>query len=149
MDITGLGSITGLLGKVADKLWPDPVERARQQIRLLELEQAGVFKSIDSKLEEARLQTDTNKEEAKHGSLFVSGARPFVMWVCGTSLAYTFIIQPFLVFLCVVAGLDIRPDQIPTLDSGELTTVLMGMLGLGGLRTFERYKGVAAVSVSK
>ena len=131
-----------LLGKVADKIWPDPLERAKNQLTVAQLQQAGEFKQIDAMLAAAAQQTDTNKVEAAHGSLFVAGWRPFVGWVCGTSLAYTFIAQPFLTFAFIVSGVDFDPSTLPTLNSGELMTVLLGMLGLGGLRTYEKYQGV-------
>lgn len=136
------GGIADLLGKVADKIWPDPLERAKQQVRLVELQQAGEFKQVDAMLEAARQQTDVNKQEAAHGSMFVAGWRPFVGWVCGTSLAYTFVAQPLVQFLCVVGGLTFDPSLLPTLGTDELVTVLLGMLGLGGLRTYEKFRGV-------
>lgn len=142
-----LTSVLDLVGKVAERIWPDPLERAKNQLRLMELEQAGEFKQIDAMLEAARQQTEINKEEARHGSLFVAGWRPFVGWVCGSSLAYTFILQPLVQFLVVLYGVDFDAAELPTLDMGELMTVLLGMLGLGGLRTYEKFKGVEALKV--
>lgn len=91
--------------------------------------------------DEKLAQIDVNKEEAKHSSIFVSGWRPFVGWVCGVALAYNFIIYPLIKYVSVLNGIDIA--DLPVLNSGELMTVLMGMLGLGGLRTIEKSKGVA------
>lgn len=149
MNIDIFNGVTGLIGKIADKIWPDPLERAKQQVRLMELQQAGEFKQIDAMLEAARQQTDVNKQEAAHGSLFVAGWRPFVGWVCGTSLAYTFIGQPFITFMCVIGGLDFDPSRLPDLNNGELMTVLLGMLGLGGLRTYEKSQGVEGARTPK
>ena len=84
-------------------------------------------------------QIKVNQEEAKHVSIFIAGWRPFIGWTCGVALAYHFIIQPLLVFAFTVTG---QPVELPSFDMGSLMTVLMGMLGLGSLRTFEKYKGV-------
>ena len=90
--------------------------------------------------EQVMAQVEVNKEQAKHGSIFVAGARPFIMWVCGFALAYHFIIQPLLVFIVTVAGQQI---ELPVFEIGELSTILMGLLGLGGMRSYEKTKGVA------
>jgi len=90
----------------------------------------------------ARLgQLEINKIEAASASIFVSGARPFIMWVCGVSLAYQFILSPMLRFVAVIA-MDV-PPEFPILDSSQLMPVLLGLLGLGGMRSWEKGKGVA------
>ena len=88
----------------------------------------------------AKGQLDINKEEAKHRSIFVSGWRPFVGWTCGAALCYHFILAPLILFGVGISGHTVPP--LPELDMGSLMTVLMGMLGLGGLRTFEKTKGL-------
>ena len=85
-------------------------------------------------------QIEVNKEEAKHRTVFVAGWRPFIGWTCGVALAYTYVLQPILVFGLAQAGYLI---ELPKMDLGEMMPVLMGMLGLGGLRTFEKFKGVS------
>ena len=80
-------------------------------------------------------QIEVNKVEAQHRTVFVAGWRPFTGWVCATALAYHFIIEPVLVFFLSWYGVEI---QLPQFDMGSLLTVLMGMLGLGGLRTYEK-----------
>ena len=84
-------------------------------------------------------QIEVNKEEAKHRTVFVAGWRPFTGWVCATALAYHFILEPVIVF--VLALYDIQLT-LPQFDMGSLLTVLMGMLGLGGLRTYEKKQGL-------
>jgi hypothetical protein len=84
-------------------------------------------------------QIEVNKEEAKHRTIFVAGWRPFTGWVCATALDYHFIIEPVLVFFLTLYAVDI---QLPQFDMGSLLTVLMGMLGLGGLRTYEKKQGL-------
>ena len=84
-------------------------------------------------------QIEVNKEEAKHRTVFVAGWRPFTGWVCATALAYHFILEPVIVF--VLALYDIQLT-LPQFDMAALLTVLMGMLGLGGLRTYEKKQGL-------
>tara|TARA_B100000745_G_C20082973_1_gene370013 strand:- start:530 stop:916 length:387 start_codon:yes stop_codon:yes gene_type:complete len=85
-------------------------------------------------------QLEVNKVEATHKSIFVAGWRPFVGWVCGVAMSYHFIIAPLVQFGFALGGID---QDLPEFDFSQLSTVLMGMLGLGGLRTFEKMKGVA------
>ena len=85
-------------------------------------------------------QMEVNKAEAVHKSVFVSGWRPFVGWTCGISLAYHFLLAPLLQFSFALAGIE---QDLPEFDFSQLSTILMGMLGLGGLRTWEKMNGVA------
>jgi len=89
----------------------------------------------------ALAQVEVNKAEAASGSVWKGGWRPFVGWVCGTAFAYHFVIQPLAIFVVAAYGMEI--PALPEFDMGQLMTVLMGMLGLGGLRSFEKYKHVA------
>ena len=84
-------------------------------------------------------QIEVNKEEAKHRTVFVAGWRPFTGWVCATALAYHFILEPVIVFLLALYDIQLT---LPQFDMGSLLTVLMGMLGLGGLRTYEKKQGL-------
>ena len=90
--------------------------------------------------EAAMAQVEVNKMEAQHRSLFVAGWRPFIGWTCGIALAYHFVLNPLIMFGVSWAGVEI--PELPEFDMGSLMTVLMGMLGLGGLRTFEKVKKV-------
>ena len=87
-----------------------------------------------------RAQIELNKVEAAHENVFVSGWRPFIGWTCGIALCWHFVLAPVTIFVC--AYLDVVIPELPTFDMGSLMTVLMGMLGLGGLRSFEKYKGI-------
>ncbi len=84
-------------------------------------------------------QIEVNKEEAKHRTVFVAGWRPFTGWVCATALAYHFILEPIIVFILALYSIELT---LPQFDMGSLLTVLMGMLGLGGLRTYEKKQGL-------
>ena len=88
----------------------------------------------------AKGQLAINKEEAKSGNIFIAGWRPFIGWSCGVALVWHFIAAPFIIFFAALFGATLPP--LPEFDMGSLMTVLMGMLGLGGLRTFEKYKKV-------
>lgn len=78
------------------------------------------------------LQAEINKVEAQNRSMFVSGWRPFIGWICGLAFGFHYIVMPLL-----LAYTDIKPVEF---DTNSLFTVLMGMLGLGGLRTYEKLK---------
>lgn len=84
-------------------------------------------------------QVELNKIEAQHRNLFVAGWRPFIGWICGFSLLYSFILRDLIAWLICLCNIDIVSP--PELATEHLMTVLMGMLGLGGLRTFEKIKG--------
>lgn len=126
--------------KVLDRVLPDPKAKAEAQMKLLELQQSGALKELDAELQLAVGQLEVNKVEAAAPDVFRGGWRPFIGWVCGTALAFQFVVRPFLLWLAPAIGL---PAGMPELDMGDLMTVLLGMLGLGGMRTFERVKGKA------
>ena len=88
----------------------------------------------------AKGQLEINKAEAQHRSIFVAGWRPFVGWTCGIALAWHFVLAPFVIFASAYAGV-VLPD-LPQFDMSSLLNVLMGMLGLGGMRSFEKMKGL-------
>ena len=88
----------------------------------------------------AKAQIEVNKAEAAHHSLFVSGWRPFVGWSCGLALFWHFMGLPITLFLLALFGAEV--PELPTFDMSTLLTVLMGMLGLGTMRTWEKTKGV-------
>ena len=87
----------------------------------------------DKMMELVKVQSEINKMEAQHRSVFVAGWRPFIGWICGLALAYNFIIRDVIAWISP----DIMP---PAIQMDQLITILLGMLGLGGLRTFEKIK---------
>mgnify|MGYP001319960167 FL=1 len=91
-------------------------------------------------------QIEVNKERAKHSSLFVSGARPAIMWVCCLGLFWSFFLAPFLNWLIIVTGSDV---SLPAIQTEGLLTLTLSLLGLGGYRSFEKFKGVARNSLKE
>lgn len=106
---------------------PSPEKIAEINIKLLELENLGM-----------QAQSKINEIEAANTNVFVSGWRPFIGWICGFGLGTKFIFIPIGVWVCSL--LDITP-VVPVIETGELMTLILGMLGLGGLRTFEKFTG--------
>ena len=132
-----LDPVTALLdvgGKLIDKLFPDPTQKAAANYELLKLHQQGQLEILAQEIALAKTQTDTNTEEAKSANWFVAGWRPYIGWVCGTGLAYQFLVFPILIAFV---------PKVVSLDMGTLLTLLLGMLGLGGMRTYEKSKGVS------
>ena len=125
-----IGPVTGLLDKfVEDK---DQKNALAHEIATLAEKQAH---------EAAMAQVSVNQAEAKHRSIFVAGWRPFIGWTCGFALAYHFVVAPLILFGAGWAGAEI--PELPAFDMDSLMTVLLGMLGLGGMRSFEKSKGIA------
>jgi|TARA_R100001480_G_scaffold48520_1_gene61867 hypothetical protein len=128
-----LPSLLPVVGDVLDRFFPNKEEKEKAQ------------REIEAKLTEhlARIdlaQLEVNKQEAAHRSLFVAGWRPFIGWTCGLALFYTYLAQPVAMFVMAQTG-DLV--QLPHVDLSMMMPVLLGMLGLGGLRSFEKYKGVS------
>jgi hypothetical protein len=141
LDLTGLGSVFDFGSKVIDKIFPDKDAADKAKLEMLRLQQEGQFKELEMVFENAKSQIGVNVEEAKSSSLFVSGWRPAVGWVCVFALSYNYVLMP----LATWSAKFWYPDmQMVALETGELMTLLLGMLGLGGLRTAEKIKGVAA-----
>ena len=123
-----------ILGPLIDRI-PDPNERARAK----EAAEASMIAAMTALVQG---QLEINKAEAQHASIFVAGWRPAIGSICGLALLWNFVLQPLMLW-----GVWLVPEYVdiataPKLDTAELMTVLLGMLGLGGLRTYERRVGV-------
>lgn len=125
------------VSKIADKIWPDPTAKAAGLLELEKLRQTGELAVLAAETELAKGQQEINKIEAGSDNLFIAGWRPFIGWVCGIAFAYHFVLQPLMAFAMTSAGHEVR---LPVFDMDALYTVLMGLLGLGGLRTFEKVR---------
>lgn len=126
-------------GKLIDKLFPDPGQKAAAQLALLELAQKGEFKQLDVDLASQLAQVEVNKIEAASSSFFKGGWRPAVGWVCVIGLFYNYLLQPLLAWYS--SGMNIPAP--PTIELGDLIVLLAGLLGLGTMRMTERLKGKA------
>jgi hypothetical protein len=130
---TLIPQIAPILGNVLDRFFPDK-EKAAEAQRAIEsalLENAAQINLA---------QIEVNKAEAQHRTIFVAGWRPFIGWVSGFALAWHFVGVPVALFFIAWYGAEV--PELPAFDMNSLMTVLMGMLGLGGLRTFEKMKGL-------
>ena len=139
-DLTGIGAIFDFGSKVIDKIFPDPAERDRAKLELLKQQQAGEFKEMENALAIAQGQMAINQAEAQSSDFFRGGWRPFIGWVCGAGCAWNWIGLPVAKFALALAGTQLT---LSPADLSEMMPLLLGMLGLGGLRTYEKTKGKA------
>jgi|TARA_R110000744_G_C19182291_1_gene542861 hypothetical protein len=84
-----------------------------------------------------RAQIELNKVEAAHENVFVSGWRPFIGWACGIALVYHFLLEPIIQYILILSGADFKT---PEFDFSQLSTIVMAMLGMSSLRTYEKTK---------
>ena len=139
-----LDPITALLDIVRtalDKFVANPQAKAEALFKLQELAAKQDSEQLQAEVQRIMGQIEINKIEAASEDKFTKRPRPFIMWVCGISLAYSFLIEPFMRFIAQVIFHYSGP--FPVLQMGELTTILMGLLGLGAMRTLEKVKGVS------
>ena len=128
-----LDLLVGPIAKLLDKVIPDADERNRLAFEISTLAEKQAH-------EIAKSQIEVNKAEASNHSIFVSGWRPMVGWVCCAGLAANYLLVPVCNFILTITE---SPITVPPLDLSEMMPVLLGMLGLGGLRTYEKTKDVA------
>lgn len=130
MSLLGIGSIIESVGKVAGDLITTDKEK-----RQLEIENRKLDQALDL------AQIEVNKIEAASSSLFTSGWRPYIGWGCGTAFLYSAMFEPIMRFVAQVV-FDYK-GPFPQLDTNLTMQVLLGMLGLAGMRSYEKSKGVA------
>jgi phenylpyruvate tautomerase PptA (4-oxalocrotonate tautomerase family) len=128
-----LGKLVDPVSNILDKVIEDKDQKAK-----LAHEIATMAERHAQEL--AKGQIDINKEEAKSRNIFIAGWRPFVGWTCGLALFWHFLGLPVTLF--VTGWFNLQHPPLPEFDMQSLMTVLLGMLGLGGMRTFEKFKGV-------
>ena len=121
------------LGTLIDRLIPD---RAAAEKAKAEMEQQLVTAANAA----AMAQVEVNKVEAAHSSVFVAGWRPSIGWVCAAGLAWAFVLAPIASWALVVLGIR---AELPAIHTDYLLELVLAMLGIGGLRTFEKLRGVA------
>lgn len=124
-----IGQVIEVADKVLGKFIPDKNLKMKLQ------------KEMTMAFHDANLaQIQLNKQEAAHKNIFVAGWRPFVGWTCGIALAYHFVLSPIIETILIAFGIA---TDLPSFEFSQLSSILMGMLGLGGLRTYEKMKGVS------
>ena len=137
MSLIGIGEVIGAVGKVAGDLITTEKER-----RQLDLEEKKIDQATDL------AQIEVNKVEAASSSVFVAGWRPAIGWIGAAAMAYQFLLYPMLLWVWTyLQGSTWIPQELkppPVLDADQLWVILSGILGIAGMRSFEKTKGVAA-----
>ena len=129
----GLASLVGpIVDKFVDRI-PNGNERARAK-EALEKELVDAANSV------MLARTEINAAEAQHKSIFIAGWRPFIGWVCGVGIAWSMVVQPVAQWAMIAWG---DGTELPTIDTSYLMELVTAMLGMSGLRTFEKMRGVA------
>ena len=128
-------SVIGVAGKVLDKFIEDKDLKTK-----LSHELKSQIVSLDL------AQAQTNLEQAKHPSIFVAGARPAIMWICAFGLGWQFVFQPVAVWIIAVGGIDV---VLPIIETEGLLSLTLALLGLGGMRSFEKSKGIQRNNMKK
>lgn len=153
MNLLGIGEIVKGVGSIADDLFTSDEERLKIALKEKELEVSLI-----------RGQLEVNAREASHTSVFVAGWRPFIGWIGGIALAYQFVLYPLLIWIWALGQAQgwipcyIDPVQTqgactftspPVFDAGPLFAIVTGMLGIGGMRSYDKLKGTNTVQVGK
>ena len=149
LDTLLTGGLFDFAGKILDKVFPDPEARAKAQVELLTMQQKGELAELAAETDLAKAQLAVNQVEASNPSMFVAGARPFILWICGLGLGYDFLLRPIAQngVDIYVAVYSLPHVSLTSLDLTTLLPLLFGMLGLGGYRTVEKLNGVARNSL--
>ena len=121
-------SVIGVAGKVLDKFVEDKDLKTK-----LNAELKSQLISLDL------AQAQANIEQAKHPSIFIAGARPAIMWICAFGLGWQFVFQPVAVWGIALSGVDV---VLPIIETEGLMSLTLALLGLGGMRSFEKTKGI-------
>jgi len=121
-------SVVGVAGKVLDKFVEDKDLKTK-----LNAELKSQIISLDL------AQAQTNLEQAKHSSIFIAGARPAIMWICAFGLGWQFVFQPVAAWIIIVSGSEM---MLPVFETEGLMPLTLSLLGLGGMRSFEKFKGI-------
>ena len=131
MDLNPFGAAERLAGSVIDKLAPQTDNNRANQA-----------------LEMTKTQTDTELSEARHPSTFVAGGRPFIIWICGFGIAYQYLLNPLFLWVWVSFGKTVATAPT-TLDTSFLTSLVISLLGVGGMRMVEKLNGVETKRTEK
>ncbi len=142
-------TISGLfnIGKsVIERIWPDPAKQSEAMLQLEKLRQDGDVAQLQAYVELISGQLEINKAEAQHKSIFVAGWRPFIGWTGGLAIAYKFLVYPLLTWVWVLFA-EIGVEPPPNIDATELWPIILGMLGLGTMRSYEKTQKVDTTKI--
>lgn len=134
----GLSNVVATGLEIVNKFIEDPNKKLEAQLEMLRITQTSEFKTLDFQIQQMQMQTEVNKVEAASDNIFKSGWRPAVGWVCAAAFGMQTILFPVASCIAEIFGKTIH---LPTLPTELLYTTLFGMLGIGGMRTFEKMKG--------
>lgn len=137
-------SLTLLIGPIMnllDKIIPDKDAAAKAKLELIQQENKDALTELQMLFGADKSQVAVNAEEAKHSSIFVAGWRPFIGWVCGAGLAWSFLLQPIVIWITVLSG--VPEVSLPKIPNDALMELVFCLLGLGGFRTYEKIKGIS------
>lgn len=137
-----LTAILNIGNTIIDRLIPDKSQASALKTQLIAMQQKGEF---DNDI--AQLQVD--QAEAQSHSVFVAGWRPFIGWSCGAAFVYAYIVQPCIQTFLVVFHSKFDPALLPKMDLAQMLPVLLGMLGLGAYRSYEKVNGVSTEQINK
>ena len=135
-----LPNLLPIIGDVVGRFLPEDKEAAAKARREIEAEITKHVARIDL------AQAQTNLEQAKHPSIFIAGARPAIMWICAFGLGWQFVFQPVAAWIIMVSGSDMI---LPVFETEGLMPLTLSLLGLGGMRSFEKYKGIQRENMKK
>lgn len=130
-----------VITSVIDKIFPDKAAADAAKLEVLRMQQSGELAALQADTSLALAQIGVNKADAAGASPMQRNGRPFILWVCGVALAWDTVARPMITFGAALAGHPLPP--IPNLSTEQLYGLLFGLLGLGGLRSIEKVKGVA------
>lgn len=133
MSLIPMDGIASLVNTVVSRLWPDKTEVEKQQLQLALQESLQEFQ-----LQQGQMQV--NQAEASSGNKFASSWRPLAAYVCIVIMMFTYLIEPWTIWICKIHGVEVPP--FPDMNASDMMNVLMGLLGLGAMRTVERIKKV-------
>ena len=137
-----ISAVLNIGSQLIDRLFPDKAQADAAKLQMLQLQLSGELAQMQATTDLAKAQIAVNTAEATNGSAFVSGARPFILWICGFALAYSAIFEPIARFVATV--MYKYTGAFPVLDTTITMQLLFGLLGLGTMRTVEKIKGVAS-----
>lgn len=132
--------ITAVFG-IIDKVLPDPQAAAAAKLEAMKLQASADGQRLEAETRLALAQIDTNKADATGASPMQRNARPFILWVCGLALAFDTLAKPLILYGAALHGIML--PAMPNLSTDQLYALLFGVLGLGGMRSYEKTKGVA------